>query len=64
MAKEVITDNLGRVLATITTDSKGNSVIKDYLGQTLGRYDSRTNTTYNFTGQVIGNGNQLTRLIK
>jgi hypothetical protein len=64
MANEIIKDNLGRTLATISEDRKGVLTIKDGLGKLLGTYDPKTNTTKNYLGQVVGTGNQLTRLIK
>jgi hypothetical protein len=64
MANEIIKDNLGRTLATISEDRKGVFTIKDGLGKLLGTYDPKTNITKNYLGQIIGTGNQLTRLIK
>lgn len=60
---ETLRDNLGRVIARITTDSRGVMTIKDDLGKVLGTYDPKTNQTRNFVGQVIGQGNLLTSLI-
>jgi hypothetical protein len=64
MSNEVIKDNLGRILGVISSDRKGILTIKDALGKILGTYDPKTNTTKNYLGQIIGTGNQLTRLIK
>ena len=64
MATETLRDNLGFILATITTNSKGIQTIKDPLGKILGTYDPKTNTTRIFLGQVIGTGNLLTTLIR
>ena len=64
MADQILKDPLGRVIARISTDSRGNMTIKDQLGVVLGTYDPKTNITRNFYGQVIGSGNLLTSLIK
>lgn len=61
---EVLKNNLGVILATITTDSKGIKTIKDPVGVILGTYDPKTNLTRNFLSQIIGTGNLLTSLIK
>lgn len=61
---QVLKNNLGFVLATITTDSKGVQTIKDNLGMLLGTYDPKTNLTRNNLGQLIGTGNLLASLIK
>lgn len=61
---ETLKNNLGMVLATITTASNGVQTIKDPIGYVLGTYDPKTNTTRNNLGQVIGTGNLLTSLIR
>jgi hypothetical protein len=63
MAKEVLRDALGQLLATIESDRNGNLVIKDYMGKILGTYDKKKNTTKNYLGQIVGTGNLLTLLI-
>jgi hypothetical protein len=64
MAREVLRDPLGQILATIETTGNGNQTIKDHLGKTLGTYDKKSNTTRNYLGQLIGTGNLLTTLIR
>lgn len=64
MATETLRDNLGFIIATITTNGKGIQTIKDPLGKILGTYDPKTNTTKNYLGQIIGTGNLLTSLIR
>lgn len=61
---QTLKNNLGVILATITTDSKGIETIKDPLGVVLGTYDPKTNTTRNFLGQIVGTGNLLATLIR
>lgn len=60
---QVLRNQLGFVLATITTDRNGVQTIKDPLGKVLGTYDPKTNITRNYLSQVIGTGNLLTSLI-
>jgi hypothetical protein len=64
MAKEVLRDALGQLLATIESDRNDNLVIKDYMGKILGTYDKKKNITKNYLGQIVGTGNLLTLLIK
>ncbi|XMB66644.1 hypothetical protein RI065_10115 [Mycoplasmatota bacterium zrk1] len=61
---QYIRDNLGKVLAIITTDSKGVKTIKTYTGEVLGTYDPSTNQTKKWAGEIIGYGDLLTSLIK
>ncbi len=61
---QTLKNQLGVILATISTDSKGIQTIRDPLGVILGTYDPKTNTTRNFLGQIVGTGNLLTTLIK
>ena len=61
---QTLKNNLGVVLATITTASNGIQTIRDPLGVVLGSYDPKTNTTRNFLGQVVGTGNLLSSLIR
>jgi len=64
MAKEVLRDAFGQLLATIESDRNDNLVIKDYMGKILGTYDKKKNITKNYLGQIVGTGNLLTLLIK
>jgi hypothetical protein len=64
MAKEVLRDAFGQLLATIESDRNDNLVIKDYMGKILGTYDKKKNITKNYLGQIVGTGNLLTLLIR
>lgn len=62
MAENVIRDQLGRILGTVSVDSRGVQTLRDSLGVILGTYDPRTNVTRNYLGQLVGNGNLLSML--
>lgn len=59
-----IRDQLGKIIAVITTDSQGIQTIKTQLGEILGTYNPKTNETRTFLGQIVGYGNLLTTLIR
>ncbi len=63
MDTTIIRDFYGRIIGKIETDSNGNKTIRNFYGVILGRYDARTNTTRDFYGRVVANGDASTMLI-
>ncbi len=63
MDTTIIRDVYGRIIGKIETDSNGNKTIRNFYGVILGRYDARTNTTRDFYGRVVANGDASTMLI-
>lgn len=53
----------GKCIGRITYRNPNVQEIRNCSGYYLGKYDAKTNTTYNRTGKKIGNGNLLTMLI-
>jgi len=62
MANQIIKDSKGSIIATIR-ESSNEDKIYSKSGSHLGTYRKGSNKTYNASGSLIGNGNQLTRLI-
>jgi len=57
--KETIKTFGGKSLGTITTDSKGNSVARNFGGKILGSHSNSSNTVREFGGKSIGTGKGL-----
>ena len=64
MAKETIRDFYGKILGTVETFSNGDKELRDFYGKILGRYQKSDNTTRNFFGQTVANGDALMMLLK
>lgn len=63
MESEYIKDFYGRVIGIIETYPNGDKRIKDFYGRLKGLYFAKDNVTKDFYGRVIGNGDQLMRLL-
>lgn len=57
--KETIRDFHGNIIATIEDASNGDLIARDFIGNIIGRYDKHCNVTREFSGRIIGPGNQL-----
>jgi hypothetical protein len=62
MAAQELKNNAGRVLGKIK-ESGHYLVLTDVSGRTLGKYDTKNNTTYDVSGRKIGTGNLLASLL-
>lgn len=63
MADQVLKDNKGHKIGTISTASNGIQTIKDEKGHKKGAYDPKTNKTKDEKGHTVGTGNLLTTLL-
>lgn len=65
--KEAIRDFYGTIVGFIETESRtGKAQARDFLGTILGTYDpndGKNGRTRDFYGKILGEGNQLSRLI-
>lgn len=61
--KEYIRAWNGIILGSYEDDSSGRTILRDFHGHILGKYDPKENLTRDFYGKVIGKGNQLGRLV-
>lgn len=64
MSSQVLRDNQGRVIGTMTSNENGVIEARDANGRYLGSYDPRTEITRNSRGRVVGLGNLLGTLIR
>ncbi len=62
MARLDIRDRVGHRIGWID-DRDNEQVAYSATGHRLGRYDKRTNTTYDAVGHRVGTGNHLSTLI-
>lgn len=62
MASQELRNNNGHLLGKIVEEG-GKLVIKDPNGHSKGKYDPKTNETYDMNGHRIGKGNLLTTLL-
>jgi hypothetical protein len=63
MADNILKDQYGKLLGSISVDSRGIQTLRSHLGVILGTFDPKTNVTKNYIGQIIGTGNLLSMLI-
>ena len=61
--REVIKDFHGRILGTITTDDKGNKVVRAFYGRIKGKYDKKSNVTRDFYGRIVAHGDRSAALV-
>ena len=54
----------GTPIAALRTRGDGSTGIHTVSGDFLGRYDPRNNRTYSKSGDLVGQGDLLTTLIK
>lgn len=64
MADQVLRDNNGRKIGTISTASNGDQTIRDANGHKKGAYYPGTNKTRDANGHIVGAGNLLTTLLE
>ena len=62
MATQILRDSTGNVIGEIKHQGS-DLVIIDAQGNVKGTYNSGTNTTYDSSGNTVGTGNLLTRLL-
>lgn len=62
--KELIKDWKGVILGSYEQDYEGRTVLRDFNGRILGRYDPKTNMTRDFYGRPVGKGNLLGTLLR
>ena len=54
---------LGNKIGSIKTHIDGKQELRSKIGNKLGTYNPKTNTTHNKIGNKIGSGNLLTTLL-
>lgn len=64
MAEQIIRDIYGKIIAKIETKPNGDKTIRDFCDRILGQYDAATNTTRDFRGRVVAQGECLSMLIE
>jgi hypothetical protein len=64
MSREILRDGQCEPLGYIDEDYNGDAVIHDRQGNYLGRYIASFNITEDRSGNRVGTGNLLTRLIR
>ena len=62
MAKEVIRDFSGKIIAFVEDDPNRKSV-RSFDGRLIGWYDKRTGITYEFNGRIVAKGDATGMLI-
>lgn len=63
MSNNILKDQYGKILGSISVDSRGVQTLRSQLGIILGTFDPKTNVTKNYMGQIIGSGNLLSMLL-
>ena len=64
LKKEKVRDWTGRIIGFIETDTiTGNKIAKDFYGRMLGRYVKKFNTTQDFHGRLVAQGDATMGLI-
>ncbi len=61
--EERIKDWTGKLLGYVETDNQGNQKVKDWTGKLLGYYNAGDNTTREWNGRKIAEGNVAVSLI-
>ena len=56
MQETIIRDFQGRIIGKIIEFPNGDKEVRDFYGVILGKYDKFTNTTRDFYGRVIAQG--------
>ncbi len=62
--REAIREFGGKIIGYIVYRDNGDQEITEFSGKILGRYIAKSNTTHDFCGKILSQGNTLTRLIK
>ena len=63
MQETIIRDFQGRIIGKIVTKPNGDKEVFDFYGRKLGSYDKFTNTTRDFYGWVVAQGDCCGMLI-
>lgn len=53
----------GQIIGTIEVDSSGSKTVRDFSGKILGYYDSRSNYTKTFMGEILYEGDMAAALL-
>ena len=61
--RETIREYSGMILGYLDHESNGDITVRGYNGMILGRYDSASDTTRNYAGQIIWRGNMAAALL-
>lgn len=62
MGSEYLKDRSGRTIGRIE-DRTQEQILYDATGRRAGRYDKKTNRTFDASGRTAGTGNSLTALL-
>lgn len=63
MADRTIKDFYGKIIGSLSEDSRGNIVAKNFYGKILGHYDKNQNVTKDFYGRILSTGDTTSALI-
>ena len=63
MSTQDLRDRNGSLIGKVVTKSDGKQEIYDRFGSIHGKYDPKTNKTYDRRGSLVGTGNLLTTLL-
>lgn len=61
--RETIRNYSRMIIGYLDHESNGDIVVRNYSGMILGRYDARSDTTRNYSGQIIYYGNMAAALL-
>lgn len=61
--EELIKDYYGRIIARTEKQPNGDIVVKDFYYRIVGKYEAMTDTTRDFYGRVVAQGNAVGLLI-
>ena len=57
-------DFYGKIIGYVDIEANGDKTLKDFTGKILGRYHKASNTTRDFYGRIVAQGDCLTMLLK
>ena len=63
MAKQNLRDKRGRILGWFDDGIDGKIYLRDWMGRRCGWYDTKSDTTRDSQGRLVGRGNLLTTLL-
>ena len=64
MEEVTIKDWRGKIIGYIRTDRNGDKIVQDFSRKVLGRYDHQTDTTREFSGRVVAQGDVTAMFLK
>lgn len=64
MNRVILRDAVGKIIGYIDTEATGEQLAKNAAGKYLGKYDPRTNLTYDKFGKILYTGNMVQVLIR